>query len=63
VEVAWLMTHHQVTQELRHSESFASGVLPPVLAQRPEVPEWRIVVGLKRTRISGLSTLGKKKEG
>jgi hypothetical protein len=60
------MTYHRVTQELRHSGSFASGVLPTVLAQRPEVPkaevpERRIVVGFKRTRVSGLSTLGKIK--
>jgi hypothetical protein len=77
VAAARLMTRHRVTQELRHSGSFSgsfrpktrspSGVLPPVLTQRPEVslkaevPEWRIVVGLKRTRVSGLSTPGKKK--
>jgi hypothetical protein len=55
-----------VTQELHHFESFASGFLPPLLAQRPrvlkaEVPKWRIVVGLKRTRVSGLSTTRKSK--
>jgi hypothetical protein len=66
VAVARLMTRHRLTQELRHSRSFSSGVLPPVLAQRPEVPkaevpERRIAVGLKRTRVSGLSTLGKSK--
>jgi hypothetical protein len=55
-----------VTQELHHFESFASGFLPPLLAQRPrvlkaEVPEWRIAIGLKRTCVSGLSTSGKRK--
>jgi hypothetical protein len=64
--VARLMTRHRVTQELHHSGSFASRFLPPVLAQRPEVPKFevperRIVIGLKRTCITGLSTLGKIK--
>jgi hypothetical protein len=69
VAAARLMTRHRVMQELRHSGSFSSGVLPPVLTQRPEVPkaevleEWRIVVGLKRTRVSGLSTPGKREKG
>jgi hypothetical protein len=57
-----LMTHHRVMQELCHSRSFASGVLPPVLAQRPEVPkvevpEQRIAIGLKSTCVKGLLLL------
>jgi hypothetical protein len=39
VAATQLMTRHRVMQELRHSESFALGVLPPVLTQIPEVPE------------------------
>jgi hypothetical protein len=46
--------------------SFSLGFLPPVFAQRPEVPkaevlERRIAVGLKRTHVSGFSTPGKRK--
>jgi hypothetical protein len=37
MEASHLMTRHRVMQELRHSESFASRVLPPVLAQKHEV--------------------------
>jgi hypothetical protein len=61
VVVSRLMTHHRVTQELRYLRIFSSGVLPLVLAQRPELPKWRIAVGLKRTCVSGLSTPGKSK--
>jgi len=35
---SWLVTCHQVMQELRHSRIFSSGVLTPVLTQRPKVP-------------------------
>jgi hypothetical protein len=66
VVAARLMTRHRVTQELRHSGSFPLVFLPLVLAQRPEfpkaeIPERRIVIGLKRTPVSGLSTPGKIK--
>jgi hypothetical protein len=59
-----LMTHNRVMQVLCHSRSFCSGFLPPVLTQRPkfpkaEVPEQRIVVGLKWTRVSRMSSPGK----
>jgi hypothetical protein len=63
-----LMKCHRVTQELRHSGRFSLRFLPLVLTQIPEVrspkfevPEWRIVIGIKRTCFSGLSTLKKIK--
>jgi hypothetical protein len=67
MEVARLVTHHGVTQELCHSRSFSLGVLTPELTQRLEVQKAevlkrKIVIGLKRTCVSRLSSL-RKREG
>jgi hypothetical protein len=55
-----------VTQDLCNYGSFDLGVLPPTYALSPEVLkvevlEWRIAVGLKRTRVNGFSTTEKIK--